>query len=48
MMPRGQFGIDGNDKELIEYVPSTIGRVPGDTGKVLDIIRNVPVKELCK
>jgi hypothetical protein len=47
MMLRVQFGIIGNDKELIKNVLTNIGRVPGDIRKVLDIIRNVSVKELC-
>jgi hypothetical protein len=38
----------GIDKELIRNVPSNIGRVSGDTRKVLGIIQNVLVKELCK
>jgi hypothetical protein len=36
------------DKELIRNILSNIRRVPGDTGKVLGIIGNVSVKELCK
>jgi hypothetical protein len=34
MMLRGQFGINGNDKELIGNVLSNTRRVPGDTKKV--------------
>jgi hypothetical protein len=47
MMLRVQFGIIGHDKELIKNVLTNIRRVPGDIRKVLDIIRNVSVKELC-
>jgi hypothetical protein len=36
------------DKELIGNVPSNIRRVLGDTRKVMGIIGNVLVKELCK
>jgi hypothetical protein len=39
MTLRDRFGIIGNDKELIENVPSNIRSVPGDTRKVLDIIK---------
>jgi hypothetical protein len=45
-MLRDRFKINGNEKELIENVLSNIGSVPGDTGKVSDIIGNVSVKEL--
>jgi hypothetical protein len=45
-MLRDQFGIIGNDKELIGNVLSNIGSVPGDTGKVLIIIKNVLMKEI--
>jgi hypothetical protein len=48
MTLRGRFIIIGNDKELIGNVPSNIERVPGDTRKVLIILRNVPVKEICQ
>jgi hypothetical protein len=48
MMLMDQFRINGNDKELIRNVSSNIRRVSGDTRKVLGIIGNVPVKELCK
>jgi hypothetical protein len=43
-MTRDQFGIIGIDKELIRNVPNNIRRVLGDTEKVLDIIRNVSLK----
>jgi hypothetical protein len=43
-----RFRIIENDKDLIENAPSNIGGVLGDTEKVLVIIRNVPVKELCQ
>jgi hypothetical protein len=46
-MLRVRFGIIGHDKELIKNVLTNIGRVLGDIRKVLDIIRNVSVKELC-
>jgi hypothetical protein len=48
MMLRDQFGINENDKEFIKNVPNNIERVLGDTEKVPSIIKNVPVKELCK
>jgi hypothetical protein len=44
MTLRDRFRIIGNDKELIENVLSNIGRVLGDTEKVLGIIGNVLVK----
>jgi hypothetical protein len=43
-----QFRIIGNDNELIRNIPSNIKRVLEDTKKVLGIIRNVPVKEICQ
>jgi hypothetical protein len=46
-MLRDRIRINGNDKELIRIVPSNNGRVPGDTEKVPNIIRNVSMKELC-
>jgi hypothetical protein len=47
-MLRDRFGINGNDKELIRNVLSNIKRISGDTGKVPNIMGDVPVRELCK
>jgi hypothetical protein len=44
---RDRFRINGNNKELIGNVSSNNRRVPRDTEKVLDIIGNVLMKELC-
>jgi hypothetical protein len=48
MTLRDRFRIIRNDKELIENVLSNNGSVPGDTRKVLGIIGNVLVKEICQ
>jgi hypothetical protein len=48
MTLRDRFEIIGNDKELIRNVLSNIGRVSRDIGKVLGIITNVSMKEICQ
>jgi hypothetical protein len=47
-MLRDRFGIIGNDKQLVEFFLSNMGRAPGDTRKVPSIIGNVFVKKICQ
>jgi hypothetical protein len=48
MTLRDQFGINGNHKKLTGKCSDKYQKGSGDTGKVLNFIGNVSMKELCQ